>query len=162
MLIRAILTLEAVVERCGRLAAWVCVGLVLVVAGNVFARYFFRTGTIWLQELEWHLISPIALLVMAWIDITFIALPLFLPFFIQNDVDLVWLGVLIALNLQTSFLTPPFGWALFFLEGVAPQGVATGDIYRGVVPFIDLQLLAVAVVFLVPGLATWLPGAIGW
>ena len=101
-------------------------------------------------------------LFLEWIEITFIALPLFLPFFIQNNVDLVWLGVLIALNLQTSFLTPPFGWALFFLKGVAPPGVTTGDIYRGVLPFIALQLLAVAVVFLVPSLATWLPGAIGW
>jgi TRAP-type mannitol/chloroaromatic compound transport system permease small subunit len=66
MLNRAVLALEAVVELCGRLAAWVCVALVLVVAGNVFARYFFRTGTIWLQELEWHLIAPIALLGMAY------------------------------------------------------------------------------------------------
>jgi len=101
-------------------------------------------------------------LFLEWIEITFIAVPLFLPFFIQNNVDLVWLGVLIALNLQTSFLTPPFGWALFFLKGVAPPGVGTGDIYRGVLPFIGLQLVAVAVVFLLPGLATWLPGAIGW
>lgn len=101
-------------------------------------------------------------LFLEWIEITFIALPLFLPFFIQNDVDLVWLGVLIALNLQTSFLTPPFGWALFFLKGVAPPGVTTGDIYRGVAPFIGLQLLAVAVLFMLPGLATWLPQAIGW
>ncbi len=100
-------------------------------------------------------------LFLEWIEITFIALPLFLPFFIQNNVDLVWLGVLVALNLQTSFLTPPFGWALFFLEGVAPPGVGTGDIYRGVLPFIGLQLLAVAVVFLLPGLATSLPEAIG-
>lgn len=66
MLDRVILALEAVVELCGRLAAWVCVALVLVVAGNVFARYFFRTGAIWLQELEWHLIAPIALLGMAY------------------------------------------------------------------------------------------------
>lgn len=66
MLSRAILALEAVVELCGRLAAWVCIALVLLVAGNVFARYFFSTGTIWLQELEWHLISPIALLGMAY------------------------------------------------------------------------------------------------
>jgi tripartite ATP-independent transporter DctM subunit len=101
-------------------------------------------------------------LFLEWIEITFIALPLFLPFFIQNNVDLVWLGVLIALNLQTSFLTPPFGWALFFLKGVAPPGVTTGDIYRGVLPFIGLQLVAVGVVFLLPGLATWLPDAIGW
>ncbi len=66
MVDRAVAALEAVVEVCGRLAAWVCVVLVLVVAGNVLARYFLRTGTIWLQELEWHLISPIALLGMAY------------------------------------------------------------------------------------------------
>jgi TRAP-type mannitol/chloroaromatic compound transport system permease large subunit len=87
---------------------------------------------------------------------------LFLPFFIQHDVDLVWLGALICLNLQTSFLTPPFGWSLFFLKGVAPPGVTTGQIYLGVVPFIGLQVLALAILFLYPGLATWLPAAIGW
>jgi TRAP-type mannitol/chloroaromatic compound transport system permease large subunit len=65
-------------------------------------------------------------------------------------------------NLQMSFLTPPFGWALFFLKGVAPPGVTTLDIYRGVVPFIAIQALAVFMVYLFPGLATWLPEAIGW
>jgi len=65
-------------------------------------------------------------------------------------------------NLQTSFLTPPFGWALFFLRGVAPPQITTGDIYRGVVPFILLQLVALLLVFFYPGLATWLPKAIGW
>jgi TRAP-type mannitol/chloroaromatic compound transport system permease large subunit len=88
--------------------------------------------------------------------------PLFLPFFILHDVNLVWLGVLICLNLQTSFLTPPFGWALFFLKGVAPPEVTTLDIYRGVLPFIGLQMVGLAVVFFLPGLATWLPWAIGW
>jgi TRAP-type mannitol/chloroaromatic compound transport system permease large subunit len=99
---------------------------------------------------------------LEWIEISYIALPLFLPFFIQHDVDLVWLGTLICLNLQTSFLTPPFGWSLFFLKGVAPPGVTTGQIYLGVVPFIGLQVLALAILFLYPGLATWLPAAIGW
>jgi len=61
-----------------------------------------------------------------------------------------------------SFLTPPFGWALFFLKGVAPPEVSTRDIYVGVVPFVGLQVLAVALVFLFPGIATWLPQAIGW
>ncbi len=75
---------------------------------------------------------------------------------------MVWLGILICLNLQTSFLTPPFGWALFFLKGVAPPGVTTGAIYRGVVPFIALQLAALVILFAAPGLATWLPEAIGW
>ncbi|MFU8862414.1 MAG: TRAP transporter large permease [Rhodobacterales bacterium] len=99
---------------------------------------------------------------LEWIEITYIALPLFLPFFIANGVDLVWLGILICLNLQTSFLTPPFGWSLFFLKGVAPPEVSTLDIYKGAVPFIGLQALALALVFFFPGLALWLPQAIGW
>ncbi|MBK1667731.1 C4-dicarboxylate ABC transporter [Rhodovibrio sodomensis] len=99
---------------------------------------------------------------LEWIEITYIALPLFLPIFQSAGVDMVWLGVLVAMNLQTSFLTPPFGWALFFLKGVAPPGVTTGDIYRGVLPFIGLQILGLACLFFFPGLATWLPEAIGW
>jgi len=71
--------------------------------------------------------------------------------------DPVWLGVLVAVNLQTSFLTPPFGFALFYLRGVAPPSVATVDIYRGVVPFVALQLLLLVIVALWPPLATWLP-----
>jgi tripartite ATP-independent transporter DctM subunit len=101
-------------------------------------------------------------LFLEWIEITYIALPLFLPFFVSQGVDLVWLGILICLMLQTSFLTPPFGWSLFFLKGVAPADVSTMDIYKGAVPFIGLQVIAVALVFLLPGLATWLPQAIGW
>jgi tripartite ATP-independent transporter DctM subunit len=99
---------------------------------------------------------------LEWIEITYIALPLFLPFFIAADVNLVWLGILICLNLQTSFLTPPFGWSLFFLKGVAPKEVTTIDIYRGAVPFILLQIAALAILFAFPPLATWLPRAIGW
>lgn len=97
-----------------------------------------------------------------WIEISYIAVPLFLPVFQQAGVDLVWLATLICVNLQTSFLTPPFGWALFFLRGVAPPEVKTGDIYRGIVPFVLLQGLALVLVFQFPGLATWLPKAIGW
>jgi TRAP-type mannitol/chloroaromatic compound transport system permease large subunit len=69
----------------------------------------------------------------------------------------VWLGVLMAVNLQTSFLTPPFGFALFYLRGVAPATLSTGEIYRGAMPFVVLQLLALGLVALVPQLATWLP-----
>jgi tripartite ATP-independent transporter DctM subunit len=99
---------------------------------------------------------------LEWIEISYIALPLFLPFFVAAGVDLVWLGVLVCLNLQTSFLTPPFGWSLFFLKGVAPPGVTTMDIYRGAIPFIGLQIVALSLVFLFPDLALWLPAAIGW
>jgi tripartite ATP-independent transporter DctM subunit len=98
---------------------------------------------------------------LEWIEISYIAVPLFLPLFAAAGVDPVWLAILIAVMLQTSFLTPPFGWALFFLRGAAPPEVRTEEIYRGVVPFIVLQLLAVVCVFVFPGLATWLPQAIG-
>ena len=85
-----------------------------------------------------------------WIEISYIAVPLFLPIFIAANVDMVWLATLICVNLQTSFLTPPFGWALFFLRGVAPPEVTTGDIYRGIVPFVGMQLIALVLCFLFP------------
>ncbi|GAA4228472.1 tripartite ATP-independent transporter DctM subunit [Sagittula marina] len=99
---------------------------------------------------------------LEWIEISYIALPLFLPIFMNAGVDMAWIAILVAVNLQTSFLTPPFGWALFFLKGVAPPQVKTWDIYKGVLPFIGLQLVGLALVFSFPGLATWLPQAIGW
>jgi tripartite ATP-independent transporter DctM subunit len=99
---------------------------------------------------------------LEWIEISYIAVPLFLPVFIQQNVDPVWLAMLICVNLQTSFLTPPFGWALFFLKGVAPKEVTTRDIYVGVVPFVAMQILAVALVFFFPQIALWLPKVIGW
>jgi tripartite ATP-independent transporter DctM subunit len=97
-----------------------------------------------------------------WIEISYIAVPLFLPVFAAANVDMVWLATLICVNLQTSFLTPPFGWALFFLRGVAPPEVTTGDMYRGIIPFVGMQILALTLLFAFPGIATWLPKAIGW
>jgi tripartite ATP-independent transporter DctM subunit len=97
-----------------------------------------------------------------WIEISYIAVPLFLPVFAAQNVDLVWLAMLICVNLQTSFLTPPFGWALFFLRGVAPPDIRTRDIYLGVLPFIALQVVAIVVLYSFPQIALWLPKAIGW
>jgi tripartite ATP-independent transporter DctM subunit len=97
-----------------------------------------------------------------WIEISYIAVPLFLPIFIAAHVDMVWLATLICVNLQTSFLTPPFGWALFFLRGVAPPEITTGDIYRGIIPLVGMQLIALVLCFLFPQLALWLPKTIGW
>ncbi|HEX7036243.1 MAG TPA: TRAP transporter large permease subunit [Pseudomonadales bacterium] len=91
------------------------------------------------------------------IEIIFVVLPIVGPVLLKMGVDPVWLGVLVAVNLQTSFLTPPFGFALFYLRGVAPPSVATVDIYRGVVPFVAMQLLLLVIVALWPSLATWLP-----
>jgi tripartite ATP-independent transporter DctM subunit len=93
-------------------------------------------------------------------EICFIVIPLFVPAakalgFDQNN--LIWFGVLLGANLQTSFLTPPFGFALFYLRGVAPAGVTTADIYRGVVPFIAIQLAIVIILIFFPQLALWLP-----
>lgn len=112
----------------------------------------------------WFLMALIFVLgfFIEWIEISYIAVPLFLPLFINANVDLVWLSTLICINLQTSFLTPPFGWSLFFLRGVAPPEITTGDIYRGIIPFVLMQMLALVLVFCFPGLATWLPKAIGW
>lgn len=97
-----------------------------------------------------------------WIEICYIAVPLFLPIMQAHGLDLVWIATMICVMLQSSFLTPPFGWALFFLRGVAPPEVATADIYRGVIPFVGMQVLAVVFVFLWPSLALWLPKTIGW
>jgi len=97
-----------------------------------------------------------------WIEICYIAVPLFMPIMQAHGLDLVWIATLICVMLQTSFLTPPFGWALFFLRGVAPPEVKTSDIYRGIIPFVGMQMLATLIVFLAPGLALWLPKTIGW
>jgi hypothetical protein len=90
-------------------------------------------------------------------EIIFIVVPIAAPALIKLGVDPVWLGVMIGVNLQTSFLTPPFGFALFYLRGVAHRFVRTIEIYRGVVPFVALQIAGLALVWLLPSLATYLP-----
>lgn len=94
------------------------------------------------------------------IEITLVVVPLVAPALLKMGVDPIWLGVMMAVNLQTSFLTPPFGFALFYLRGVAPPEVRTLDIYKGAAPFIAIQILALAILALVPSLATWLPAAL--
>ena len=86
--------------------------------------------------------------------------PIVGPILLAMGLDPIWLGIMIALNLQTSFLTPPFGFALFYLRGVAPESVPTSAIYRGVIPFIILQLLLMVALWFIPSLATWLPGTL--
>ncbi|MGD1952783.1 MAG: TRAP transporter large permease subunit [Leptolyngbyaceae cyanobacterium] len=94
-------------------------------------------------------------------EIAFIVIPLFAPVAQQLELDLVWYGVIIGANMQTSFLTPPFGFALFYLRGVAPKEVSTGSIYRGAVPFIALQLLVLVAIIAFPALVNWLPSISG-
>ncbi|MGH7264755.1 MAG: TRAP transporter large permease subunit, partial [Candidatus Rokuibacteriota bacterium] len=92
-----------------------------------------------------------------YIEIAFIHLPVISPVLLQMGFDPLWYGVLLGVNLQTSFLTPPFGFALFYLRGVAPPEVTTGHIYRGIVPFVVLQVVGLLIVWLIPATATWLP-----
>lgn len=99
---------------------------------------------------------------LEWIEITYIVVPIIAPVLSKLGVDMLWFSVVICMNLQTSFLTPPFGWSLFFLKGVAPPEVTTGHIYRGIIPFVALQLAGLGLLLMFPDLALWLPRLIGW
>ena len=98
--------------------------------------------------------------VLDFIEITFVVVPIVGPVLLAMGLDPVWLGIMIAINLQTSFLTPPFGFALFYLRGVAPPEVSTTQIYRGAIPFVGIQLVALLLLAVFPELVTWLPGKI--
>ncbi len=99
-----------------------------------------------------------------WLEITLIMLPIFAPVIesldfgngLEGTTLIVWFGILVAINLQTSFLTPPFGFALFYLQGVLGKRVTAVEIYRGVAPFVAIQLITLALVFLFPGIITGL------
>lgn len=118
--------------------------------GGVFAAMFIVMAVMFLLGF-----------ILDFIEITFVVVPIVAPVLLAMGLDPVWLGIMMAVNLQTSFLTPPFGFALFYLRGVAPPEISTGAIYRGVVPFIGIQVLMLIVLSLWPGLATWLPEALG-
>jgi tripartite ATP-independent transporter DctM subunit len=90
-------------------------------------------------------------------EIIFIVIPITAPILLMLGLDPVWVGVMVGVNLQTSFLTPPFGFSLFYLRGVAPNSVTTGMIYKGAIPFVFLQIFTIALLFVFPGLVTWLP-----
>jgi tripartite ATP-independent transporter DctM subunit len=93
-----------------------------------------------------------------WMGIIFIVVPLITPIAAELGFDPIWFAVLVMLNLQISFLTPPFAYSIFYLKGITPPDVKTTDIYRGVIPFVGLQILAVLLCILFPQLLTWLPG----
>ena len=141
----------------------------LLIGSTAFALVFRGLyGDVWIEDLLTTLPGgQIGLLVVAnlaifvlgffidFFEIAFIVLPLLVPAASALGIDLVWFGVMIGMNLQTSFLTPPFGFALFYLRGVTPEEVPTTAIYRGAVPFIGIQLLGLALICLFPGLVTW-------
>lgn len=144
---------------------------IILVAAVVFGAVFSAMGGTWLVEdflqdlpggaagFVFFVMLTVFLLgfFLDFIEITFIVVPLVAPVAVRMGFDPVWFGVLLALNLQTSFLTPPFGFSLFYLRGAAPPAVRTREIYRGIVPFIALQLIMIGIVVAFPGLVTWLP-----
>ena len=145
----------------------------LLIGATAFALVFRGLGgDIWIEELltslpggAFGLLLVVHLLVFVlgffidFFEIAFIILPLVLPAARALEIDLVWFGVMLGMNLQASFLTPPFGFALFYLRGVAPPSLPTSTIYRGVIPFIILQVIALGLVWAFPGLVHGLIGA---
>lgn len=164
-------TLRAVVYQSARVSAMV---FMILIGASLFSLVFRGYGgDEYVQSLLTNLPGGQAgalLVVMLvlfllgfildFIEITYVVIPIVGPVLLAMGIDPVWLGVMIAINLQTSFLTPPFGFSLFYLRGVAPPEIATSSIYKGVIPFIAIQLLMLGLLVLWPALATWLPGTI--
>lgn len=162
-------TLRAVVQSTSQITAMI---FMILIGASLFSLVFRGFGG---EELVHHFFNQLpggvftaVFLVMLvifllgfildFIEIIFVVIPIVGPVLLAMGVDPVWLGIMIAVNLQTSFLTPPFGFSLFYLRGVAPDHIKTSEIYRGVVPFIFLQLLLLCLLAVWPELATWLPG----
>lgn len=127
--------------------------------GDELIRHFFNDlpGGLFTALLIIMLVMFLLGFILDFIEITFVVVPIVGPVLLMMGADPIWLGILIAINLQTSFLTPPFGFALFYLRGVAPKSIRTSQIYRGVIPFIAIQILVLAMIAAWPSLATWLP-----
>jgi len=161
-------TLREVVRSTTRVS---CMVFMILIGAALFSLVFRGLeGDELIQELlgdlsggKYHALFVVMLVmfllgfVLDFIEITFVIVPIVGPILLAMGIDPVWLGILIAINLQTSFLTPPFGFALFYLRGVAPPSIKTTQIYQGVIPFIGIQILVMAMIAYWPVLATWLP-----
>jgi tripartite ATP-independent transporter DctM subunit len=163
------LTMVAIKGAMGETTRLTSMVMFLLIGSTAFALVFRGLyGDIWIEDLLTNLPGGrIGLLVVAnltifvlgffidFFEIAFIILPLLVPAASILGIDLVWFGVMIAMNLQTSFLTPPFGFSLFYLRGVTPEEIPTTQIYKGAIPFILIQVLALGLVIAFPGLVTW-------
>ncbi len=170
------LTMQRLREVNRSTARITCIVMIILVGAQVFGLSFRGLdGDVLVRDMltsmpgeKWGVIAFVMGLLfflgffLEWIEITFIVVPIVAPALIQLDVDLLWFSIVICMNLQTSFLTPPFGWSLFFLKGVAPPEVTTGHIYRGIVPFVALQIVGLVLLLMFPEMALWLPRLIGW
>ena len=117
--------------------------------GDVYFKVFIVMATIFLLGF-----------ILDFIENTYVVVPVGAPVLLAMGIDPIWLGILIAINLQTSFLTPPFGFAIFYLKSVIPKEINTLEIYKGVIPFILIQVITIIIIVLYPELTTWLPNKI--
>jgi TRAP-type mannitol/chloroaromatic compound transport system permease large subunit len=154
--------------RASAMVGWLLVG------SSIFAAVFARLGSagvigdfltqLGLEQLQFVILVQIMIFLLGWplewTEITIIFLPLFLPLLIAYEVDLVWFGVLAALNMQTAFLSPPVAMSAYYLMNVVPRGVTLNQIFKGMYPYIVIQVFAMIVLYVFPGLALWLPGLV--
>lgn len=173
-IVRRNLTLSVLADVARVSTRITCMVFAILLGASVFSLTFRGLGgdtmvTEFFATLPGGLFAAILLIMVVvfllgfiidFIEIIFIVVPIVAPALFALGVNPIWLGVMLGMNLQTSFLTPPFGWALFYLRGVAPPAIRTVDIYRGVAPFVVLQLIGLGVVWYFPELATWLPSKI--
>ena len=114
----------------------------------------------------WQLVTMVMIFIfilgffLDFIEITYIHIPIIAPIVIDYGYDPLWFGIMFAVNLQTSFMTPPFGPSLFYLKGVCPPEIKTIDVYKGIIPFVFLQLIGLTIIAIWPSLVTWLPGVV--
>lgn len=165
----SIATLKDVMTKTTTLTS---MAFMILVGASAFGLVFRGMGgdrylTSLITGIEAHYFLVIVMIVIFvagffidFIEITFIIVPVVAPIFVHLGIDLLWVGILIAVNLQTSFLTPPFGFALFYLKGVAPPEVQTSHIYKGIIPYVVIQLIGLLLIILFPELVLWLPNAL--
>lgn len=165
-------TLKEVMIRTMTLTS---MAFMILVGASAFGLVFrgmsgdtYLTNLITSSSLEPHHFLAIVMIIIFiagffidFIEIIFIIVPVVAPIFIHLNIDLLWVGILIAVNLQTSFLTPPFGFSLFYLKGVAPEGVTTNHIYKGIIPYVAIQIVGLILIILFPEIALWLPKIMG-
>ncbi len=162
-------TLKDVMQKTTRLTS---MAFMILVGASAFGLVFrgmdgdtYLTNLISGIEVN-HFLAIVMLIIFVagffidFIEITFIIVPVVAPIFVHLGIDLIWIGILIAVNLQTSFLTPPFGFALFYLKGVAPPEVKTTQIYKGIMPYVAIQIIGLMIIIFFPEVALWLPSVL--
>lgn len=176
ILLKRRLSLPAIQRVMKETTLLTCMVFMIIVGAGGFTIIFKALGgPIFLKDLVLSFnLSPMTFLAFSlvlifiagffidFIEITYIIVPVIYPIFIAKGVDILWLGILIGVNLQTSFITPPFGYALFYLKGVAPPEVKTDHIYRGAIPYIVIQAIALVILVMYPGVSTCLPSYFSW